>query len=532
MLILDRGQQAQFKFVFVSEGNIYDPTSAATPIDVVFYVIRGDFSNGPIVDGPFSYLSQLSIPDPNVYIEKTNGYEFTLNYKVPINLFEGVYSVVAQTTDLLTNLNITSRFQVKGDPIVLNPVVLSSANSGVINYKADYQDLAQSNTSTILLLGHADGLELNTPIKVRSMQSAIDLLGADIRSPLLRAVFDSYAAGARDIIICAVAPMSEYVEKVVDRNTSTTIFDLASATPASYTFYEKYYERLATTYSSIKELDFIDMIVPVEASIIKTDGVDFITQLANYLSDFHNTTGFVQLGIIGSRTDGLSSSDISLFQSNSIFENKLTQYNNITGNISSDIGRFVIPVYGEGIYQHSQLKTSYVSSIAPALAGMLASTSLRMALIRTRIPGITSVLGSDLTQSDHNILESLGINTIYRGKKTRRSIPNEVYITNEYTMAHPRSTLAKAAQMRIISRVVSEVRGYSYEAIGRFGYDKTISNVRMFLESLKSERIILDFSFNVEVGQDSPGHLIFYIELISALGLKKVSFAVSTGPGA
>lgn len=466
----------------------------------------------------------------NSFILRTNKYEFTLYYTIPSNLFEGTYSVIAQTANSFQNLSISSAFQIQGDPVTLNPTIGTSNKSAVVNYKPIYQELNQSNTSTLLLLGHADGIELNSPIRIRSIQSAIDLLGSDLTCPLLRGVFNAYEAGARDIIICAVAPMSEYVDKVSDRLISTGLFNLSAATPSLYTFYQKYYERLAETYSILPELEFIDYIVPLEVSMINTGGVDFVTQLANYLSDFHNTTGYVQLGIIGAKTNGLSTNDVDLFEANLLFKNKFTTYNS-NGTIASDIGRFIIPIYGEGVYQHSQLKSSYVSSLAASMAGLFSAAPLNMGIIRTRIPGVVSVFGSDLTQEDLSRLEAIGINTIYRGKKARRSVPFEVYISNEFTMAHPQSTLSKAAQMRLIARLVSEIKAYGYEGIGKLGYDKVITNVREYLIALKRSRIIADFAFNVEISATEVGKLTFYIEILSSLGLKKINFAISTGPG-
>lgn len=479
--------------------------------------------NGGIALSPTSRNSNASIA-------KTNNYEFTLSYTVPNAFADGVYSVLAQTTDNIANLNIVSSFQVKQSLVTLSPTIASAPKNSIINYQPTYEDLNQSNTSTVLLLGHADGIDLNYPIRIRSIQSAVDLLNADFNSPLLRGVLDAYSAGARDILICAVAPMVEYVSNIDDRTVSTTLFDLAAATPSSYTFYNRYYQRLATTYSLLRDLDFIDYVVPLEASMLKTGNIDFVTQLANYLLDFHNNTGYVQIGVIGSRSNGVSSDDISVLEANSIFKNKFTTYD-YTGAISSDKGRFVIPIYGECVYQHPQLKKSYVSSAAAGVVGMLSSARLNMGINRTRMPGAVSVFGDDISQSDLTRLEAIGMNTVYRGQKTRRSIPFEVYVSNDYTMADSRSTLSKSAQMRLISRVVSEVRGFSVSAIGLFAYDKAVAKVRDYLISLKDAKIILDFGFNVEVSPSETGKLIFYIELISAQGLKQVNFAVSTGPG-
>jgi hypothetical protein len=142
-----------------------------------------------------------------------------------------------------------------------------------------------------------------------------------------------------------------------------------------------------------------------------------------------------------------------------------------------------------------------------------------------------SLYGSDLTQQDFNRLENICINSVYRGKKTRRSVPFEVYLSNEYTLAAKNSTLSKLAQMRIIAYVVSNVKEYSYSAIGKFGYDKFVDSVRNLLTKLKSDKAILDFSFNVEISTTDRGAIICYIELLSALGLKKLSFSIATGPG-
>lgn len=531
MILAYRNQFIESSFVFVSEGQIYDPTEFATPVDIFFYITRGDYGVGPVIDGPFSYLRNNSGEEDRFTITKTGNGQFVFRYRVPKSIHEGGYTIIAQTSNDFGQMVVTSPFQVRGEPVTLNPVVISNAGSSSITYKPTYEDLNRNNTDTLLLIGHADGIALNNPLKIRTIQEAVDALGADISSPLMRAVFDAYSSGARDIFILATAPMSEYVERYQDRLQSTILFDLDSATPSSYTFYQKYFERLATTYEIIKELDYIDIIVPLETSIIKTGGVDFVTQLANYLSDFHDETGFVQLGVIGSRSGGISSSDIIDIKENSVLVNKFTQFSS-DGEIISDKGRYVIPVYGEAVFQHEQLKTPYSGSVAAAYAGLLAAHPLNLSIIRTRIPGVSSLFGNNLTQADINQLESIGINTIYRGKKTRRFIPFEVYATNEYTMASRKSTLYKAAQMRLVSNIISRVRDMANQYVGKMSYEKLVESVKAMLSDMRSKRIIVDYALNVEIDPIEKGKLIFYIQLRSALGLKKVDFAISAGPEA
>jgi len=531
MLVLTKGQSAQFKFIFTDyDGSIYDPAGLATPVDVVVYVLRGESAGGALIDGPYSLLNQDPEETGN-RIERISAGEYTFHYTVPQSLFEYKYSVIARTSSEVQTINVASPFQVKAGTSSLSPTSVVAPKSGIINYNPTYEQLNRSNTNTILLVGHADGIELNFPVKINSIQHAIDLLNGNINSPLLRGVLDAYSCGARDIMICAAAPMIEYVDKYDNRLIETTLFSLNDATPSSQNFYERYYDRLAETYESIINLDFIDIIVPLETSIINTGDVDFIIQLADYLDNFHNTTGNVQMGIIGSRSNGIKSSDIDLLKEDYIFTDKLTQYAYGT-QIISDKGRYVIPVYGELVFQHPQLKVSYTSTAATAVAGMLASASLNKSLIRTRIPGAMSLYGADLTFSEYEQLEQLGINTLYRGKKTRRAVPFEVYLTNEYTMASPDSVFSKTAQMRLVSLVVSEVKGICLSNFDMINYDRIISDTKLFLLSLKNKNIIIDFSLGIDTSEINSGKLIFEIELISSLGLKRVNFSLAAGPGA
>ena len=532
MLVLSKGQSAQFRFVFTDyDGSIYDPTTAATPIDVTIYVLRGDSAAGPVIDGPYLYLNQ----DPEVTgnrIERISNGEYVFHYTVPTNLFEYNYTVLARTSSPTRAITIGSGFQVKNSTSSLSTATIVSPKSSVINYKPSYQQLNRGNTSTVLLIGHADGIELNYPIKINSIQQAVDLLQANTNSPLLRGVFDAYSCGARDIMICAAAPMIEYIDSYEGRFISSTFFNRDDATPSSQTFYEKYYERLEQTYSDIIDLDFVDIIVPLETSILNTGEVDFVTQLANYCANFHNNTGYVQMGIIGSRTNGMKSADVATLEEKSIFTDKFTIYSGVTNQITSDKGRYIIPIYGEMVFQHPQIRMSYVSSAAASFAGMASSTDINKALIRTRVPGAMSLYGNDLTQSEFQRLENIGINTLYRGAKTRRAVPFEVYLTNEYTMANPNSTFAKLAQMRLVSLVVSEIKGIALSHFDIMAFDQIVSETRNFLESLKRNSVVTDYSFNIQVSETERGVFVFEVELLSALGLKKIDFSLAAGPGA
>jgi hypothetical protein len=531
MLIVSKYQNVRFKLLFAADGEVYDPTLQDPVQDVIVSIVRGNALAGSVISTPISYLNSHATPDPETYIEKNENSEFIFHYKVSGHLFPGNYTVIAKTVKDGLTLTIEVGFQVKDSKYELSPTSPTTNKSSSITYRPSYRDLDSSNTSSVLLLGHANNMVLNDPIKIKSIQNAIDLIGADTKSPLLRGVLDAYDAGAKDIFICAVAPMSEYVSDIDQRNVPYSYFNINSATPSYKTFYEKYHERLEVAYSIISQMDFIDIVVPLEVSMIKTGSVDFITQLANYCETFHNNTGFVQIGIIGSRTNGVSAGDIDLIKLNSNLVNKYTTYNYLN-QITGDKGRYVIPIYGEATFSHTFLNTTYVGSVAAAYAGMLASADLNIGIVRKRIPGAMALYGVDLTNSQINELEEIGINTIYRGKRARRGNSFEVYISNDYTLSNLNSVFSKSPQLRLAAYVASEVRAYADDAVGSMGYDIVSDNISKMLRNLKKKGIVADFEFKIMPSLVTKGSIIVEISVISTLGLRKIDLALAAGPGA
>jgi hypothetical protein len=515
-------------------GLSYDPIANGS--DVTVSVYRGLDQSGAIIGVPISYRYTNSTTSPDAYIERNGTTEFVFNYRIPENieaknsLFSGTYTIVARTYIDGNLLSSTVQFELKDSLYDLVSGVGQGNKSATITYKPSYDDLNQTNMQSILLIGHADGLELNNPVKINSVQNAIDLLSGNKNSPLLRGVLDAYGAGARNIFICAAAPMSEYVLSVEDRNKAYAVFNGQTLK----TFYEKYYERLIETYGIIKQLDYIDIIVPLEASIIKTGGVDFLSQLVHYCNDFHNETGYVQIGVIGSRGNGISSSDIELIQNSKYLRYKYTTFINTTSStqIASDIGRYVVPVYGEAVFSHLQIDNTYTASVAAAVAGMIAQSQLNMGLTRKRIPGALSLYGVDLNSTQLNTLDSMGINTIYRGTKARRGNVYEVYLTSDYTLSNVNSVFSKLPQMRLTSYVASQVKAYGYDYIGKFGHDKVVTSVTNMLSTLKKNGSIVDYEFKAEQSEQEQGLLILNINLTSSLGLKKINLSLSAGPAA
>ena len=354
---------------------------------------------------------------------------------------------------------------------------------------------------------------------------------ANTDSPLLRGVFDAYAAGARDIYICAAAPMSEYIEGVTTRNTAQPFYSMNDATPVNYNFYQRYWSRLEVTYNVIKDYDYIDIVVPLETSILNTGSIDFVTQLGMYCQDFHNKSGMIQIGVIGSRSNGISEEDIKTLEAKNIFKNKYTMFDS-QNQIIGDMGRFIVPVYGELIINHNFLNRTYVSSGAATVAGMISSNPVNQSLIRKKMPSVFGLSGISLNQSQVDRLDNIGVNTFTRNSRTRRGNTYQIYLTNDNTMAHSTSNYRKLPQIRLCAMLINEIRALSNNNISKFSSQKAVEDVRQLLSFLKTNNIISDYTFEAYSDQEIKGKLYFEISVISSLGLKKLSFSISSGKAA
>jgi hypothetical protein len=551
MIILSPGQTGTFEFIFSQNNTFYDPTDGATPSDVLVSVYRGDAGSGSVIDGPYSYLFQDATPSGN-YIEKTvdntvyygnfgdtpgqnissvNATKFSFYYTIAEDLFPGNYSVVATTYANASVIQYIAQFQVPQSTALISSQYASGQRDITQSFVPAYERLDQYKTNSVLLIGHADGISINNIIRISSIQEAIDLLKANSDSPLLRGIFDAYAAGARDIYICAAAPMSEYIEGVTTRNTAQPFYSMNDATPVNYNFYQRYWSRLEVTYNVIKDYDYIDIVVPLETSILNTGSIDFVTQLGMYCQDFHDKSGMIQIGVIGSRSNGISEEDIKTLEDKNIFKNKYTMFDS-QNQIIGDMGRFIVPVYGELIINHNFLNRTYVSSGAATVAGMISSNPVNQSLIRKKMPSVFGLSGISLNQSQVDRLDNIGVNTFTRNSKTRRGNTYQIYLTNDNTMAHSTSNYRKLPQIRLCAMLINEIRALSNNNISKFSSQKAVEDVRQLLSFLKTNNIISDYTFEAYSDQEIKGKLYFEISVISSLGLKKLSFSISSGKAA
>lgn len=533
MLVVNSGENIEIPFIYKIGFTYSDPSE-----DIIIYLRRGHGGQGPIIMGPYKYainLIEAATPvylqefTDNVSLERISEGSFVLNLTIPSNIYEGPYTVQISTV-IDGAPNLKEYYVQVPKQIQQNTEVYSPVDKNItVNVSAQYENTSQSETNTIILIGHTDAFEPFSIKRVFSVQDAINILRADFQSPLLRGFFDAYAAGARNIYLMSAGTMSEYVEDVNLRNQK--VFADDSATPNEfgnqYSFYELYYMKLEICYSILKEYEFIDMIVPLETSMIDTGDVNFVSQLSDHCENVQRQTGEVQLGIIGSRSIQGTNQNIQ-----DLAEKDFEIFSDVTsdGLINADAGKYIILIYGEAVFDHDQIQRSYAGSVAASFAGTLASTRVDYGLARKRIPVVLSISGNGLTTSQMRILNEKKINYILDGKRSRRGNPFDICISGDLTQSISEN-YSDASNVRLVAMIIAEVQSLGRNAIGKFSYDRVIRNVDALLSSLKLADIIRDYKFDAYADRLIKGKLYFNISIVSVRTLRTISFNVATGRG-
>jgi hypothetical protein len=532
MLVVYPGSEIEIPFVYKSGFSYVDPTDV-----ISIFLKRGYGSSGAVIIGPVNFnitnftssITTLYSQDNSISLEKLSQGSYILKANIPSDLFEGMYTV--QISTIADNLIDVKEYYLQcKKPVSQNRETFSPDDKKVvINNRSKYQPVNNSETNNIILIGHTDALEPFSIYKASSIQDAINKLRADFNSPLLRGVFDAYSSGARDIFIMSAGYMSEYVENVSLRNIKK--FSDNSATPNQfgnkYSFYELYYMKLELCYEILRDYEFIDIIVPLETSIVDTGNINFVSQLAGHCEQFQNLTGEVQIGIIGSRTISGTNANVTELSSKD-FEIDTIITNE--GVIEKDSGKYIILIYGEALFDHKQLQKTYTGSLAAATAGLLASTRVNFGLTKTRIPAALSIYGNPLTSSQIKSLSDNKINTISNGLRSRRNPLYDVYITSDLTQSISEN-YSDATNVRLVAMIISEIQAMSTNAIGKFSYDRLVRNVDALMLILKNSRIIQSYTLDAYADRLIRGKVYFNISVTSVRTLRKISFNVATGKG-
>lgn len=388
--------------------------------------------------------------------------------------------------------------------------------SGNTRVSSLYQIMNSGLTKTVLLLGHADA-ENFQPYQVFNMQETLNLLGADLASPLVRALLECYNTGGRDIWVYPVAPMSEYVTLPSGRYVDIS----------GQTFYERYYERLTTAYQLLKEYDFYHYIVPVEAPFYDSGDIDFLTQLADFCSESFNETGSVAMGVLGTRVPNQSAALESSTNYNSTTIQEMIDDTRIAA--LGDKGKFVTVMVGEGSYMHSQTSGIYSRPFDVSVATMMATTPLERSLPGLKIRSVAGLSHGLFSETQIEALAQAKLNTVYKTARGRRGAPFEVKLLTDNTAGQNGSDYWSASQMRTISTIANRIREFGYALIGGPNADVFKSAVKAYLDELRREQKIINYSLKITLEQNSRA--IVELGIMPVFGLKNILFTVAVGPG-
>lgn len=390
-------------------------------------------------------------------------------------------------------------------------LISSPKLSGTIRYSSQYQPMTIGQSAPILLIGHSDADRQQDTYRVSSMTDAINLLKADSRSPLLRALLEAYNGGCRDIWLYSIGPMSEYEPDVSKRNDVRVEWD-------NKTFYEIYHEKLELAYNVLQEYDIFQVVVPVEASFVETSDIDFITPLATLCENIRANTGQSTLGVIGTRAQAYNQDLIDLAVADTVFDT------------IGDKGKYVMTVWGEGLVAHSQMSNTYSGSIATMVGALICNTPISRSIFGINFRNVINIVGTDLSTAQKDQLTQSKINPVIRTQRSKRGQSYQTRLISDNTIAPDGSTFWSMNQMRTLSICVNTIKSYSQSYIGTTALESLKLIIRDFLTSLVVNNYIKDYSLLIRT---NPREGMFYIDigLIPIFGIRNIYFTVESGAG-
>lgn len=518
------GEDIDFSIVYIdSDGVPYDPD------EVTFYIMKSvtHMAFGPLTYSgddvvrvsAGKYVVRFTVPEymtPGYYTAKwvadvPDGTTFVIGADadgyVPISGGWTAYTVDSGLEYVLQD------FQVTEPPIVPNEILDPVRLYGTIRESPRYNDLGYGLTDRIFLVGHGTGFNLNDPYQVVNMQEAVNMLGADSTSPLVRGLLEVYNAGARDIWLVAAAPMTEYVPNLEDRMAPRDEW-------GGMNFYERYYERLIDTYTALESFDYPEILVPLEAPFYDTGDVDFVTQLVDHCTAAFEATGTVRIGIIGTRSLTYGTDDIDAM----VNDPRISE-------LDPSKGKFVILVGGEGVYQLPQMPSTHSSSVATAVAAQMATSPLNETLVYKKLSNIVSVAGNRLTDDQVRALARSKVNPAVRTAKGVRGRTYEVVIASDNTMSEEGSDFWSVMQMRLISKIIDRIRGLGRRYLGTIGFFRFQNDIDDFLASLVAQDFIRGYSYSVERDAEDPFQVYVDVAIQPYFAVREVAFTVEVGPG-
>jgi hypothetical protein len=464
---------------------------------------------------------------------RATGRRYSLDDDELVRVSEGLYEVTVDIPEWLVPAQYTVQWEiVDGDGgqsyereqfHVIDPPVTDLTTfdpprtAGQIIEALNYTDVGRGQTDVIALIGHADGLTLNDPYHVGDIQEAINLLQADLASPLLRAMLDAFNAGCRDIMLVAAAPMREYVADLDSRADERDEW-------GGDNYYERYAKRLETTYAELNDYDMFDVIVPLEAPFYDALGTDFFIPFIQFCTDIFLATGNPPVGVIGTRYDLFTDEDID----NIVADERFTTIQN--DPILTAGGKLVLIAFGEGLIQTPFLPNVIGGSVNVAVGAFLASSSLDRGLTYTKLPGVARIRGAQFTKEQATKLANARINPLVYTSVGKRGAGFNTVLATDITQAPPGSDYWSVVQMRLVARIIRDMRVLGNFAVGTTHYTMLQEKIKTYFRGLQQRDYLKDYTFDLQRDPLDPGRLTLDIVLWPRLGLNDIRFKVFVGP--
>lgn len=527
------------------------------PVQVKFSIVK---NVNAILYGPYLYDNSATPEEWTGEFQNPGAGVYIFSQYIEDVVVPGVYAAKWEAEiDGVVQVSYED-FQVIEPTRAPNRIIDPPSTYGVIRETPLYNDLSIGLTDRIVLIGHANGLELNSPHRVVNMQETLNKLGADGDSPLVRGLLEAYNAGARDIWLVAAAPMSEYLPfdytdqgaRKVERPDFNNL-----------TFYQRYSQRLDLTYEMLRQEDFPEIIVPLEAPFYDSGDVDFLTPMLFNCLQRYRETGSVSVGIIGTRISFnatnvaeslMSDPRISVFDGTSysystknifsvlkyhygisLFKND-TQTNILDGQ---DIGKFGMIVAGEAIVNVPQLDLQYSASLPAVTAALLATRDINQSIIHKRIPRVNSLVGYKFTKDEVRELSRKRINAAILTPLGNRGFSYEVFLPTDNTLANgwpqssadDQSAYWSLSTLRLISKISQQVVALGKRNIGTIQYAQFQQSVRNYLSTIRASNYIRGFNVNIYRGDDENRTVYVDLVLTPYFSLREIYFTVKVGPG-
>lgn len=484
-----------------SNGDPYDPA------EITFRVAKNATS---FLAGPFS----LSNGDITQTVIGTYQYTYQVTEFVTPGIFNARWEANIEGVDSV----FLESFQVLEPIPEPNSILDVPRRYGVMIESSLYKVLGVGETDRLFLVGHADGLALNDPYQVRDMQEAVNVLGAHSESPMIRALLEAYNMGARDIWIVAAAPEGEYVPFDFQDPDSRL---QSHSEWGGLNFYERYYERLIDTYSLLRQYDYPEIIVPIDAPAYDSGSVDFVQQLVDHCLDAYEATGLPRIGIIGTRMGDFSADKVQSLIDDAKFD---VDYG--TG------GKFVMIAHGEASFNLSQLGVSHVGQIAASVGALLSRSQLNTGITYKLITNAIAPYGRELTKAEYSEMARRKINPLIRTAKGRRGTQNQLVLASDNTLASDGSDYWSVVQMRLVSKVIQEIRTLGLRYLGTIGFMQFRSDVADYMTSLVMGDQIRDYQLKIERDQTDIYRANVDISISPYYGVRELAFQIQVGPGA